>query len=116
MPYSGSCHCGAVAFTVAAEPPGEALSCNCSICRRKSLLLTFVPEAAFTLEQGEDALQSYRFNKHEIEHQFCKICGVQAFARGRKPDGSGVRAVNLRCIPGIDLKALTINEFDGAAS
>ncbi len=116
MPYSGSCHCGAVAFTVAAEPPAEAISCNCSHCRRKGLLLSFVAEAAFTLERGKDALRSYWFNKHEIEHLFCNTCGTQAFARGQMPDGSAVRAINLRCVPAIDLETLSIKQVDGAAS
>ena len=43
MPYTGSCHCGAVTFTVAADAPTEAMSCNCSHCSRKGFLLTFVP-------------------------------------------------------------------------
>jgi hypothetical protein len=115
MPYSGSCHCGAVAFTVAADPPGEAFSCNCSHCRRKGFLLTFVPEATFTLERGEEALQPYRFHKHKIEHLFCRTCGTQAFARGAMPDGSPTRAVNLRCVPAIDLDALTLKQVDGAS-
>ena len=49
MAYSGSCHCGAVAFTVEGDPPAGAMSCNCSHCRRKGFLLTFVPAAQFTL-------------------------------------------------------------------
>ena len=114
MSYTGSCHCGAVAFTVEGEPPKEALSCNCSHCRRKGFLLTFVPASAFTLDRGEDALRSYLFNTHEIEHLFCTTCGTQAFARGKSPDGE-VRAVNLRCVPDLDLKGLTIKDVDGAS-
>ena len=91
------------------------MSCNCTHCRRKGFLLTFVPEDSFTLDQGEEALQPYLFNKHKIEHLFCKTCGTEAFARGKKPDGSTVRAVNLRCVPSIDLEALDIKEIDGAS-
>lgn len=116
MPYSGQCHCGAVAFTVATDLPSEAVSCNCSHCRAKGFLLTFVPAEAFTLDRGEDALTSYGFNRHRIEHLFCKTCGVQGFARGAGPDGTEMRAVNLRAVPEVDLDALTLNKVDGAAS
>ncbi|MGQ6626435.1 GFA family protein [Serratia marcescens] len=54
MSFQGSCHCGAVTFSVDAELPTEALSCNCSICRRKGLLLSFFPISAFTLNSGQD--------------------------------------------------------------
>jgi hypothetical protein len=43
MSFEGGCHCGAVTFSVDAEVPTKALSCNCSICRQKGLLLSFVP-------------------------------------------------------------------------
>ncbi len=115
MSYQGSCHCGAVTFTVAAEPPADAISCNCSHCRRKGLLLTFVPAAAFTLTSGEEALSEHLFNRHKIRHRFCSACGVQPFAEGETPDGAAIRAVNLRAVPAVDLDALTLNRVDGAS-
>jgi hypothetical protein len=115
MAFEGSCHCGAVKFSVDADPPTSAVSCNCSICRRKGLLLAFFPAGQFTLQSGADKLRSYTFNKHKIEHQFCTTCGAQAFANGAKPDGSAVRAINLRCVPSIDLGKLTLQEYDGAS-
>ncbi|MDX3907768.1 MAG: GFA family protein [Pigmentiphaga sp.] len=115
MPYEGSCHCGAVAFTVDAPVPTEANSCNCSHCRRKGFLLSFVPEDAFRLTQGGDNLQSYRFHSNRIEHMFCTACGTQPFARGALPDGTPTRAINLRCVPSIDLDGLQIRRVDGAS-
>jgi hypothetical protein len=114
MSYSGSCHCGAVAFTVDADLPTDALSCNCSHCRRKGMLLSFVPADKFTLGQGKDVLKSYGFNKHMIEHRFCETCGTQPFAKGKNPDGSESRAVNLRCVPDVDIDGLKLTFFDGA--
>ncbi|MDX3894156.1 GFA family protein [Pusillimonas sp.] len=116
MPFEGSCHCGAVRFEVDAQPPWQAISCNCSHCRRKGFLLSFFPAEQFTLLRGEEALSSYRFNTHKIEHRFCRHCGTQPFAEGANPDGSAVRAVNLRCVPSIDLDALALQRFDGAAA
>lgn len=108
------CHCGAVSLTVNADPPTEALSCNCSHCRRKDLLLAFYPRDQVVLDKGEDALTLYAFNKHKILHRFCATCGCQPFAEGEMPDGSPTRAINLRCAPDIDLDALQLNKFDGA--
>ncbi|HWK69918.1 MAG TPA: GFA family protein [Burkholderiaceae bacterium] len=114
MSFEGSCHCGAVQFKVNAEPPAAAISCNCSHCRRKGFLLSFFPAEQFTLTQGEEALRSYKFNTHKIAHRFCQICGTEPFAYGANPDGSEVRAINLRCVPAIDLDALKLQHYDGA--
>ena len=29
MPFAGSCHCGAIRYTVAEDAPTEAMACNC---------------------------------------------------------------------------------------
>ena len=110
MPYTGSCHCGAVTFTVATDAPTEAMSCNCSHCSRKG----FVPADQFTLDSGEDKLTDYQFYKHKITHRFCNICGTQSFAEGNSPDGP-TRAINLRCVPSVDIDALKIKKVDGAS-
>ena len=113
MAYEGSCHCGAVTFSVAADAPTEAMSCNCSHCSRKGFVLTFVPLDQFTLESGADHLTDYLFYKHAITHQFCRSCGTEAFALGKSPQGD-MCAINLRCVPSVDIDALTIQKVDGA--
>lgn len=115
MAFEGGCHCGAVAFTVDADLPDTAINCNCSHCRRKGFLLSFFPAETFTLTRGEEALREYTFNTHQIVHQFCDACGVQAFAKGRGPNGAEMRAVNLRCVPAVDLAALKLQDVDGAS-
>ncbi|MEP6785972.1 MAG: GFA family protein [Sphingomonadales bacterium] len=115
MAYEGSCHCGAVAFTVEGDAPTEAISCNCSHCRRKGMLLTFVPADQFRIDKGEGDLETYNFYKHKIHHQFCTTCGVQPFAQGEGPGGAKMSAINLRCVPSIDLDALTLQKVDGAS-
>lgn len=114
MGFEASCHCGAVTLTVSAEAPTEAMSCNCSHCRRKGFLLAFFPPDQVSVA-GEEALGEYRFNKHQLAHRFCATCGVQPFAEGQRPGGAAMRAVNLRCAPAIDLDALTIQKVDGAS-
>ncbi|MGO1768028.1 aldehyde-activating protein [Advenella sp. S44] len=115
MSYQGSCHCGAVTFTVDAELPTQAVSCNCSICRRNGSLLAFVPADRFVLNSGNEQLKTYQFNKHKIDHQFCSNCGVQSFSSGLQPDGSKTYAVNLRSVEQADLDALQIQKYDGAS-
>jgi len=115
MSFEGSCHCGAVTFTVEGDVPTTAISCNCSHCRRKGLLLAFTPRSSFTLDSGEDALDTYLFNTHKIEHRFCRTCGTEPFAYGVSPDGSETSAINLRCVPSIDLDGLELHRFDGAS-
>ena len=112
--YAGSCHCGAVKYAVTMEPVTSAMACNCSMCRRTGTLLSFVPASAFELQQGSDALASYKFNKHVIDHLFCKTCGIKSFARGKSRDGSPTIAINVRCLDGVDVDALEVKHFDGA--
>ncbi|UXR65443.1 GFA family protein [Bdellovibrio bacteriovorus] len=110
--HQGSCHCGKVKFE-ATGAFNEVISCNCSMCQRKGTLLAFVPETQFTLLSGADSLTDYQFGKKKIHHTFCSTCGVTSFATGETPDGTKMKAINVRCLEGIDLKALTVQECDG---
>ena len=69
--------------------------------------------AVFKLRAGEDNLKEYLFNKHAIRHQLCIDCGVDVFARGKKPDGAEVVALNVSCIDGIELSKLQMTPIDG---
>ena len=110
--YQGGCHCGKVRFEVEADL-GQVVACNCSICTKHGLLLTFVGGDKFKLVSGERELTGYQFNKKEIHHLFCRSCGVESFARGTAPDGREMVAINVRCLDRIDLDALTTAPFDG---
>lgn len=113
MQSKGSCHCGAVAFT-AEGAPEEVMDCNCSICRRKGALMWFVPRDAFHLTSGEDALQTYTFNREAIGHRFCGRCGIHPFGEGTDPkSGQAMVAINARCLDGFDPSQLKIHEIDG---
>ncbi|MEO6771612.1 MAG: GFA family protein [Kofleriaceae bacterium] len=112
--YNGSCHCGAVKYAVELEL-GKVIACNCSMCGKSGTLLAFVPVDKFELTAGEDALTDYTFNKHVIIHNFCKTCGIKSFARGKKPDGTPMIAINARCLDGVDVFALDVQQYDGKA-
>jgi hypothetical protein len=115
MIYQGSCHCGRVAYEVEGEIQ-RAIACNCSMCQRKGALLWFVPSAQFRLRTPEDAAATYTFNKHVIKHRFCPNCGVHPYAQGTDPQGNAMAAINLRCIEGLDLAAIPVQEFNGRDS
>ena len=115
MLYEGSCHCGKIAFDVEGDFT-SALDCNCSFCRRRGSLLGFVPRDKLVLRTSEEDLKTYTFNRHVIRHHFCSTCGVAPFGEGTGADGLAMAAVNLRCVPAIDLNAIEINHFDGKSS
>ncbi len=110
--YRGGCHCGALRYEVKADL-GNVIACNCSICTKHGLILTFVPSAQFTLLSGQERLTDYQFNKKMVNHLFCQTCGVEPFARGSMPDGTEMVAVNVRCLDDVDIGALNPAPFDG---
>jgi hypothetical protein len=110
MIYHGSCHCGAVSFSVEAPEKLEVERCNCSICSKAGFLHLIVPAGNFTLLSGKDALASYTFNTGVARHTFCSNCGIKPFYTPRSnPDGVDV---NINCLD-TRPRAITIVEFDG---
>jgi hypothetical protein len=112
MQYRGSCHCGKVAYEVEGEIK-EAYSCNCSLCTRRGSLLWFTPREKFRLLRGADDLTTYTFNKHVIQHRFCRTCGIQSFAWGKDPRGNEMAAINLRCLEDFEFENLPVTKVDG---
>jgi hypothetical protein len=80
-----SCHCGAVTFNVDAELQTKAVSCNCSSCRQKGLLLSFFSADKFTLTSGENAMTTYEFYAYKIAHRFPHGLRLVAIFVGEDP-------------------------------
>jgi hypothetical protein len=114
--YAGSCHCGKVRYEVKLDLTSPVISCNCSMCGRSGTLLAFAPAAEFKLLSGEEALTDYVFNRHAIHHTFCSTCGIKSFAKGVAPDGTETRAINTRCLEGVDITQLNVHQFDGKSA
>jgi len=110
--YRGSCHCGDTRFIVEGELT-QALECNCSHCSRKGYLLWFVPREKLSLETPLDALSTYRFNRHVIDHHFCPECGCAPFGLGTGGDGKATAAINVRCLEEVDLVSVPRVPVDG---
>jgi len=111
----GSCHCGAVQFTVEHPEFDKAMRCNCSFCKRVGMRLVFLPAADVQLEQGEDKLTDYQFGKKSIHHPFCSVCGVRPYSHAQGPDGTEMVGVNIRCLDGVDAFTVPIHDVDGAS-
>lgn len=114
MKNRATCHCGKVALGFDADIEG-ALSCNCSICQRSGALLMFVPRDAVQVQAEPDAMTTYTFNKHVIQHKFCKTCGIKVFGEGVDPKGNKIAAINIRCVDGLDLEKIPVQHFNGRA-
>lgn len=112
MPVRVSCHCGKIALTLDAEPT-EAIECNCSMCRRKGSILFGTSKDKLSIRADPEAVGTYTFHKHVIQHHFCKTCGCAPYAEG-EVNGAPMAMVNLRCAEDFDLDGLKIMKFDGA--
>ena len=109
--YRGSCHCGAVRFSVRAEIE-ELTTCDCSLCVKRNALMVKVPQAALTIDAGEESLGLYEWNTHRAKHHFCTICGIYVFHRKRAaPDHYGV---NIFCLDGFDPSSVPVRATEGA--
>lgn len=102
-PHSGSCHCGAVRFEVTLE--GASISegiyrFNCSLCRKKGIVMKPMPGEAFALVAGQENLSVYQWNKNIAAHYFCRTCGVYTHHRRRR-DPSQI-SVNFECLEGVE--------------
>ncbi len=113
MTYRGSCHCGAVRFTLTSDPITSGRRCNCSMCTRKGAVMSvrYYPPEEITVEAEPDALAVYLWGDRMVNHYFCKRCGIYPFHDSTEKPGH--YRVNLGCVEGIDPLALAIELLDG---
>lgn len=113
MKYSGRCHCGSVQFKFEGEKVESALQCNCSICIRKNAIMSknYIEPEKFEFIKGKDALSIYHWGDKDVNHYFCKTCGVYPFHDSIYEPGK--YRINLGCVDNIDSRNLSISQFDG---
>ncbi len=88
MKLDGSCHCGAVTFTVESKHPRPFNRCYCSICRKTAggggYAINLGGEAENMQVRGEENVSVYRarlvgddgsLTESPAERRFCKHCG-----------------------------------------
>ena len=108
--YVGSCHCGRIRFEVTTDL-ARASQCNCSIGTKKAYLHHMAAAEDFRLLSGAEDLATYQFGTMTARHYFCSHCGVAPFFRPRANPAKYM--VNVRCLAGVDLGSLRMEQFDG---
>jgi hypothetical protein len=90
MQLQGSCHCGAVRFTVEAPHPYPYMHCHCSICRKTAgsggFGINLGAEVDSLRVEGDEHVRTYRAKLHgggpedtsqsPAERKFCGLCGA----------------------------------------
>ncbi len=95
----GSCHCGAVRFSVVSHTPQPYMRCYCTICRKTAggggYAINLMADAKTLKLEGAENLSVYRARGTERDPQelsparrhFCKHCGSALYvADPRWPD------------------------------
>ena len=87
----GSCHCGAVRYSLVSHTPYPYNRCYCTICRKTAggggYAINIMGDAQTLEIQGKDAIAVYRSKTNERNHleddgmssarrSFCKHCGT----------------------------------------
>ncbi len=83
MHLEGSCHCGAVRFSVESHTPYPYMRCYCSICRKTAggggYVINLMGDAATLEVEGEDSISVYQAvisgETSAARRHFCKNCG-----------------------------------------
>lgn len=109
-----SCHCGTVVLELYL-PNGivNPRRCNCSLCRRRGVIVASVALANLKILGGAEKLQLSRCNTPGAKHYFCSVCGIHTHhQRQSNPDEY---AYNVGCLEGIDplmIAAVQANEIE----
>lgn len=93
--HTGNCHCGKAKYEVGSDFK-KIITCNCSHCHMRGLVLTFVKDNQMKILEGEDNLIDYQFNKKSIHHLSCSDCGIEYYGSTNMPLGTKMYAINLR--------------------
>lgn len=88
MRLDGSCHCGAVTFSLESHTPQPYMRCYCSVCRKTAgaggFAINILGDNETMQVEGREHVGEYRarFNGKESAHRryFCRICGTALWA------------------------------------
>jgi hypothetical protein len=100
-PITGRCLCGAVSYSVDAEPVVQAV-CHCTDCQRQTgnpfSVIVGVPRDAFEVEGSTIASFTTTGDDHggDTERSFCSACGSPVFSNAAvMPEMTFVKAGSL---------------------
>jgi hypothetical protein len=96
-----SCHCGGVKIDVKVpETFTKVTRCNCSLCKKKGVIMAFVELDDLKVIKGEDLLKLYQYHTKVAKHYFCKICGIYTHHKMRM--NPNMYGINVACIKGVN--------------
>lgn len=111
--YHGSCHCGAVKYTMELDLSQGVSQCNCSICTKVNQLGASGKPHQLVVLQGEDQCTTYRFGPVATRY-FCKHCGIHVFSRGDLAELGGAYAgCVVNTLDDVELIGLQRTYWDG---
>ena len=91
------CHCGEVEIQVDLKKEIDQLKrCNCSMCKRKGIMVTTVNKQDLKIIKGAKKIKTYQFKTNVAKHHFCSECGIHTHnLRRADPNTYGI---NVGCI------------------
>jgi hypothetical protein len=111
--HKGSCHCGAVQFTVTLDL-ATASRCNCSVCTKLAIVGCTMKPDAFALDSDDSALSFYEWGGKVAKRYFCRHCGTHCFGRGHLDIlGGDFVSVNVNTLDDVDPYQLPLVHWDG---
>lgn len=120
--YQASCHCGSVRFRFRSEIITKGCRCNCSICIRKGIVssASYLPLENIERVEGMSSLALYQFGDRDVNHYFCRTCGICPFTTVASvppdyvgPARPGYYRINLGCVEDLNVYGLEIEVIDG---
>ncbi len=84
IPQTGGCLCGAVRYTITAEPMMQAV-CHCKNCQKQAgsawSMIEGVAETALAIEGSPTTYEDTGDSGNVVLRQFCGTCGSPLFSR-----------------------------------
>ena len=94
MTHPGGCLCGAVRYTISADPIGARM-CWCRDCQRiasgSATVNVLFPEEAVAITGDLALFTMIADSGNTVERGFCKVCGSQMYSRTVSPKGLPMR-------------------------
>ena len=108
-----TCHCRAVEIEVNLPDKLEkVVRCNCSLCKRKGFIMTFVGSNDLKIIKGKEHLKLHQFHTKTAKHYFCSNCGIHTHTNPRS--NPKIYMINVACLEGVNpLELEKIGVSDG---
>jgi len=108
-----TCHCEKVELEVNIPDEGfkKLMRCNCSLCKKKSAIMTPISKEQLKVVKGEDVLKLYQYHTKVAKHYFCSNCGIYTHHVMRS--NPNMYGINVACLEGVkpfELENVVIND------